>query len=55
MIYINGKKISTLMLNGKKISKMWQNGKLIYTSVRSCFSNGTWKQDNQWLDNETWN
>ena len=54
MIWINGKKIASMMINGKMVSTMWRNGVLIWQSIRSCFGSGVWKPEKPWIGTDKW-
>ena len=52
--YKNGKSISIRYYGNKLLVAAYKGLRLIWSSVRSCFGSGGWRDDRPWIDGESW-
>lgn len=52
--YKNGKSISIRYYGNKLLVAAYKGLRLIWSSVRSCFGSGGWRDDRPWIDGEGW-
>lgn len=48
-------KIVQVILNNKIATAIYLGVKLVWNSIRSCFGNGYWDNDQVWNNDESWN
>lgn len=55
MIVFNGKQPVSIFLDGKSYVYVYYKDKLVWGgSIKSCFANGYWVDENPWTDDQPW-